>query len=284
MVQSLHGKVCLVTGANRGIGKATALGLARAGARVVMVCRHRNSAEAAAREIDRAASRGATDVIIADLSSQRAVREAAAEFVRRYDRLHVLINNAAVITRRRMLTVDGAETQLAVNHLAPFLFTNLLVGVLRETGIARVVNVSSDAHYAGTIDFDDLHGTGEYSAGRAYAQSKLANVLFTREFARRLAGSGVTTHALHPGVIATGLLAAFLRLPRPLEPLLRLFFPGPARGATTSLYAATSLELEGVSGLYLRNCAPRPPSRRAQDDQVARRLWAVSAQVVGVAD
>lgn len=264
----INGRVCIVTGANRGIGKATALGLARAGARVVMVCRSQERGAIAAAEIDETVGRHLTDVLAADLAS--------------HDRLDVLVNNAGIVTRRRILSADGIETQFAVNHLAPFLLTHLLLDLLKRSRPSRIVNVSSDAHSRGRIDFDDLQGARRYGHLKAYYQSKLANVLFTRELARRLTGTGVTVNCLHPGVIATHLLASTMWLPRSLEGVLRLFFRNPEQGARTSVHLATSPAVEGITGRYFRECSEHQPSSEAQDDQMAARLWQVSEQLAGI--
>lgn len=278
----LDGRLCLVTGANRGIGLATARGLADLGARVILHGRDRDALARATAVIDAALGRPSTETLVADLSSMTAVRNAAAEMRNRFDRLDVLINNAAVITRRRTLTVDGYERQFAVNHLAPFLLTNLLLDHLRAGTGGRIITVSSNAHYRGRIDLDDLQSSRRYSPGRAYRQSKLANVLFTRELARRFDGTGVTANALHPGVIATGLLARLAALPPSLAWLLRPVAGRPDQGARTSIFLASDPEGATTSGAYYEACRTREPSPAARDADLARRLWERSADLVGL--
>lgn len=193
----MTGKICLITGANSGIGKATALGLARMGAIVVLVCRDESRGKAAMTEIKAESRNEAVDLILADLSSQASISQLVADFNGRYQQLHVLIDNAGVAKAKRTLTVDSIETTFAVNHLAPFLLTNLLLDVLKASVPSRIVNVSSMVHRWGEIDFDDFQGEIRYNMDKAYNQSKLANVLFTYELARRLEGTGVTVNALN---------------------------------------------------------------------------------------
>jgi NAD(P)-dependent dehydrogenase (short-subunit alcohol dehydrogenase family) len=221
----------------------------------------------------RATGNSAVDILISDLSSQRQLRELASAFRSRYGRLDVLINNAAVITRDRRVTEDGLELQFAVNHLAPFLLTELLLDLLKASAPSRVVTVSSEAHREGRIDFDDLQGERSYRALRAYRQSKLANILFTHELSRRLRSSGVTANTLHPGAVATRLLFTGWRIARLVRPFLRK----PTRGADLSVYLALSPEVTGVSGRYFVGGRPTEPSRRASDPEAAKRLWEVSA-------
>ncbi len=279
----MAGKVCVVTGANRGIGKATALGLARAGARVVMVCRDDRSAAKASAEIDATVGRAATEVVLADLASQQSTRQAAREILHHCRRIHVLINNAAVVAPTRIVTVDGHELQFAVNHLAVFLLTHLLRDRLEESAPARIVTVSSTAHTRGRMQWDDLQLARRYRPYAAYAQSKLANVLFTRELARRLSGTGVTANCLHPGVIATRLLGSIARVPRALQGFLRFFFDSPENGAKTSLFVATAASVETVTGQYFEKCQACDPSSAATDDASASRLWRISERLTGVA-
>ena len=276
----MSGRVCVVTGATRGIGRATAEGLARLGATVVLTARRPEEGEVVARVI-REAGKGTADVIPVDLSSQASIREAAAEIRRRYPRLHVLVNNAGVITRRRQVTVDGIELQFAVNHLAYFVLTHLLLDALKAGAPSRIVNVTSGAHAGARIDFDDLMGERRYEPVRAYSQAKLANVLFTYELARRLRGTGVTANCLHPGVIATKLLADYVGVPFAAG-AARLFGGSPERGGETSIYLAASPEVEGVSGRYFENCRPARSSPASYDEDLARRLWEVSERLTGL--
>jgi NAD(P)-dependent dehydrogenase (short-subunit alcohol dehydrogenase family) len=275
-------RVCLVTGATSGIGRETALGLAEGGATVIVAARDAARARELCAEIGRRTGRAAESVV-ADLSSQADVRRLAAEVRARHDKLHVLINNAAVITRRRTTTVDGLETQLAVNHLAPFLLTHLLRDALEAAGDARVVNVASQVEARGVVDFDDLgRERRPYERLDAYSQSKLGNVLFTYELARRLEGTRVTANCLHPGVIGTNLLVAFEGRPAPLRFLTRRGRPGPKEGARTSLFVATSPTLERVSGRYFRDCAEASSSPRSRDPELAARLWRESERLTGL--
>ena len=272
----MSGKVCLVTGANSGIGKVTALELARMGARVVMVCRDRARGEAALTEIKQATGSGGLELMLCDLSSQADIRRFADQFRATHDRLDVLVNNAGVYLRKRTTTVDHLEATLAINHLGYFLLTNLLLDMLKQGAPSRVVNVSSDAHAHGHINFDDLQGEKSYSGVKAYCHSKLANILFTRELARRLAGTGVTANCLHPGAVATGIFRA---LPKPIEAIIKLVTMSPEKGAQTSIYLASAPAVEQVTGRYFVKCAEARPSSEAQDDQVASRLWAESARL-----
>ena len=274
----MEGKVCLVTGANAGIGKATALGLAQRGATVVMVSRDRERGEAAQAEIARQSGNESVDLLLADLSSQAEIRRLAAEFGRQYDQLHVLVNNAAIIPLQRRETEDGLEMQFAVNHLAYFLLTHLLLDVLKASAPARIVNVSSQTHQWGQIDFDDLQSEKQYDPQPAYMQSKLANVLFTYELARRLQGTGATANCLHPGGIRTRLNANYAGRAGAAE-------ASPAelqRGAQTSIYLATSPEVEGVSGKYFVNRRQTQSSAESYDQHLAQRLWQISAELTGL--
>jgi NAD(P)-dependent dehydrogenase (short-subunit alcohol dehydrogenase family) len=274
----MAGKVVAVTGANAGIGKAAALALARMGARVAMVSRSRERGEAARAEVVRESGSAAVDLFLADLSAQREVRRLAAEIRERCGRLDVLVNNAAVYTRERRLSPDGIELQFAVNHLAPFLLTNLLLDLLERSAPARVVTVGSEAHRPVRLNWDDLQGERRYSGLRAYGTAKLANLLFTRELARRTAGTGVTANAVHPGVVGTELLFGGWG---PLR-LLRRFMRTPEQGARVVVRLASAPELEGVTGRYFRDEREVQPSAAALDDDAARRLWRLSAELTGL--
>ena len=276
----MTGRTVLVTGGTGGIGLATAAGLAGLGARVGIVGRDAGRAEAAAGKLRGAGAE--IDVFVADLSSQREVRRLADEVLTAYPRLDVLVNNVGGYWATRRTTVDGLEHTFAVNHLAPFLLTNLLLDRLRASAPARVVTVSSGAQAMGTLDFGDLQGERDYSGQRAYNQSKLANVVFTYELARRLRGTGVTANVLHPGVVRTDFgredSTGWMRL---MLPVIRPFMKSPQRGAATSVYLASSPEVEGVTGRYFANCTPRTSSRASQDVAAAARLWDVSEALVG---
>ena len=278
---TMTGRTVLVTGGTGGIGLATATALTGLGARVGIVGRDAARSEAAAERLR--GSGGEVDVFVADVSSQREVRALAEEVLAAYPRLDVLVNNVGGYWATRHTTVDGLEHTFAVNHLAPFLLTSLLLDRLRASAPARVVTVSSGAQAMGSIDFADLQGERDYSGQRAYNQSKLANVMFTYELARRLQGSSVTANALHPGVVRTNFgrddSKGWMRV---MLPVIRPFMKSPQRGAATSVYLASSAEVEGVTGRYFANRRPKSSSKASQDDAAAKMLWDVSAELVGL--
>ncbi len=282
-VRPMAGRVCVVTGASSGIGKATSVALAGLGATVVLVCRDRIRGEAAKADVAAVAGESARPSLeLADLSSMEQVRGLATRLAA-LARIDVLINNAGLVVARRQLTADGFELSLAVNHLAPFLLTNLLLPRLTASAPARVVTVSSIAHRAAMLDVDDLQCERRYLAMLAYANSKLANVLFTRELARRLDGSKVTANCLHPGTVRTRFGdtgALWLRLGLAVGGgVLRT----PESGASTSVYLASAPEMAGQTGGYYVNAKRRHPSRRARDEALASRLWDASARLTGLA-
>ena len=278
----MAGRTVLVTGGTGGIGKATALGLATMGAHLAITGRDRRRTEGAAREI-RAAGGGQVDVFVADLSSQSEVRRLADEVLQSLARIDVLVNNVGGYWNTRHVTADGLEHTFAVNHLAPFLLTHLLLDRLKQGAPARVVTVSSNAQALGEVDFDDLQGERSYSGARAYNQSKLANVMFTYELARRLQGTAVTANALHPGVVSTAFGAEDPGgIQRWLVPFLRPFMKAPTEGAATSIHLASAPELEHVTGRFFANSKPRRSSERSYDADAAARLWQVSADLVGL--
>ena len=278
----MAGRTVLVTGGTGGIGRATAMGLATMGAHLGITGRDRERTEGAAREI-RAAGGGQVDVFVADLSSQTEVRRLAGEVLQTYPRIDVLVNNVGGYWNTRHVTPDGFEHTFALNHLAPFLLTSLLLDRLKQSAPARVVTVSSNAHTAGEIDFDDLQGERSYSGSRAYSQSKLANVLFTYELARRLQSSALTANALHPGVVNTSFGAEDPRgIQRLIIPFARPFMKTPAQGAATSIHLASAPDLEQVTGRYFANSKPNRSSKRSYDEAAAARLWQVSTDLVGL--
>jgi retinol dehydrogenase-14 len=280
----MAGRTVLVTGGTSGIGRGTATGLAVMGARLAITGRDHGRAEHAAREI-RTATGGHVDVFIADLSSQREVRRLAGEVLQTYPRIDVLVNNVGGYWDSRHVTADGLEHTFALNHLAPFLLTNLLLDRLKEGASARVVTVSSGAHTMGLIDFDDLQGERSYSGQRAYNQSKLANILFTYELARRLQGSAVTANVLHPGLVRTSFGAEDPgRVQRVFVPFVRPFMKAPAQGAATSIHLASSPDLEHVTGRYFVNSKPKRSSKLSYDEAAAARLRKVSADLVGLTE
>ena len=275
----MSGRTVLVTGATSGIGKATALGLAALGAHVAITGRDRARTERAAREI-RAASGGQVAVFVADLSAQSEVRRLAGEALESHPRIDVLVNNVGGYWNTRHVTADGLEHTFALNHLAPFLLTNLLLDRLVRSAPARVVTVSSNAQAMGRIDFDDLQGERSYSGSRAYDQSKLANVLFTYELARRLRSTSVTANALHPGVVSTSFGAEDPgRVQRLFVPFMRPFMKTPGRGAATSIHLASAPELEQVTGRFFANSKLKRSSKDSYDKAVSARLWQVSADL-----
>lgn len=278
----MDGKVCLITGATGGIGLEAAKALARMGATVVLVGRDAGRTEAAVAAVKEAAPSAQVDWLRADLASLKSVRELAQTFRSRYPRLDVLLNNAGLIIDRRQVTEDGLEATMATNHFAPFLLTNLLLDVMKATGPARIINVSSDAHAAGKLDFDDLQSERSFIGFRVYGTSKLANILFTRALAKRLEGTQVTTNALHPGVVRTGFGHNTQGFFRHLVKLGAAFMISAEKGARTSVYLASSPEVEAVSGQYFYKCRPKKPSSAARNDALAERLWQVSEQLTGV--
>ena len=276
----MNGKVCVVTGATSGIGKAAATALARLGGGVVLVGRDRGRAEAAAAEIG-AISTVPPKVEIADLASMEQVRALAGRLAA-LERIDVLINNAGLVLGEHRVTQDGFEHVFAVNHLAPFLLTNLLLPKLTGSAPARVITVTSDAHSAAKLDLDDPNLEHGWDSWRSYANSKLANILFTRELARRLDGTGVTANCVHPGVVRTG----FGRESKPLMrfgmTLARPFFLSPERGADTIVYLASSPDVAGETGGYYVKRQRREPSAAARDDAAARKLWDISEKMTGL--
>jgi NAD(P)-dependent dehydrogenase (short-subunit alcohol dehydrogenase family) len=278
----LDGRTCMITGASSGIGRATAMALARQGATLVLVCRDRGRGAATVAEIQRQTGNRDVTLMLADLSLQQSIRQLAQDFLVTGRPLHVLVNNAGIVNLQRKLTSDGIEEVFAVNHLAYFLLTHLLLDRLTATPPARIVNVASDAHKFSGIDFDNLQGERRYRTMKIYGQSKLANILFTYELARRLDGSGVTANCLHPGTVATGLGANNGAVAKVLIKLLATVFRTPESGAATSIYLASSPQVEGVSGKYFSNCKPRRSTTISYDEAVQRRLWDISAQLTGL--
>jgi retinol dehydrogenase-14 len=280
---SMTGKTVLITGGTTGIGRAAAIGLASLGARVGITGRDRPRAELAATAIAHESGNRAVDVFVADMSSQAEVHRLAAEVLSAYPRLDVLLNNVGGFWAHRHVTADRLEHTFALNHLAPFLLTSLLLDRLIASAPARIVTVSSGAHAQGTIDFDDLMGERRYSGQRAYNQSKLANVMFTYELARRLEGTGVTATALHPGMTSTAFGAEdTARGWGPMIAVLRRFMQSPERGADTPIHLASSPEAEGVTGMYFAKRKPRKSQESSYDTATAARLWQVSADLVGL--
>jgi NAD(P)-dependent dehydrogenase (short-subunit alcohol dehydrogenase family) len=278
----MHGQVCVVTGATSGIGKAAAAALARQGAEIIVVGRDPGRAEATAAAIQ-ADGAPPPKVEIADLARLDQVRALAGRLNQTLDRIDVLINNAGLVLNERQVTPDGYEHVFAVNHLAPFLLTNLLRPKLTASAPARVITVSSDAHTAARLDLDDPNLEHGWSSWRSYSNSKLANILFTRELAGRLDGTGLTANCLHPGVVRTG----FGRDARPLMrvgiTIAKPFMLSPERGADTTVYLASSPDVAAKTGGYYVKRQLREPSAAARDDGLARRLWEISERLTGLA-
>ncbi len=267
----LQGKVCMVTGANSGIGKATALGLARLGATVVMACRDQGRGDAARTEIQAASGNTAVEVALVDLSSQDSIRAMVADFMARYSRLDVLVNNAAVFKPARTMAPDGLETMFATNHLGPFLLTNLLLDTLRASASARILTVTAPS--TTRLNFDDLQGEKRFRPLIAFGASKMCNLLFTYELARRLKGSGITVNAVHPGVVKSSLMKD---APLPVRWLTRLVGRSPEEAAETLVYLASSPEVAGVTGTFFKDKQPIHSNAYSHDQKVQRRLWEIS--------
>lgn len=273
----------LITGATSGIGRVAAESLAQQGAHVVVVGRNPAKTEAAVADIRRATGSTAVDYLLADLSVQAEVRRLADQFHSRYPRLDVLVNNAGGIFRWRQLSPDGRELTFALNHLSYFLLTHLLLDTLRASAPARIVNVASNAHrIVRGLNLDDLDSAQGYSGLGAYASSKLANLLFTYELARRLEGAGVTANALHPGLIRTGFGAHNGRLWQLIYVFINALGRTPARGAETVIHLAAAPEVEGLTGQYFYERQARRSSPASYDEAAARRLWEISAKMVGI--
>jgi NAD(P)-dependent dehydrogenase (short-subunit alcohol dehydrogenase family) len=284
-MMTMDGKICLITGGTNGIGKATAKELARMGATVVLVGRDAAKTARVVEEIRAASGNKNVESLLADLSSQEEVRRLADEFQAKYLHLHVLLNNAGGTFQTRQLSADGIEMTFALNHLAYFLLTNLLLETMKASAPARIINVSSDAHLRGKIEFDNLQGERSYSSFGPYGNSKLANILFTMELSRRLAGTGVTVNALHPGLVNTGFgknnPGLLMKIMGAVIPLIAR---SPKKGALTSIYLASSAEVQNISGKYFVDCKVTQPAPQAADIDVARKLWKVSVEMVNLAD
>ena len=280
----MTGKTCVVTGANSGIGKETALGLARMGARVVLVCRNPQKGEAALADIQRQTGSSHLDLLIADMSSFGSVRALAGQIRQRYPRLDVLINNAGAAVRHRTLSADGIEMTVAGNYLGAALLTMLLLDVLKASAPSRIVNVSSEAQRSARLDLNDLqYERRKYNALAAYGQSKLLMNAFTFELARRLEGTGVTVNCLHPGVVATNIWPADAPLlAKVIIGVMKLFMLNPKRGAEVSLYVATSPDIANVSGEYFVKSKPARSNALARDPQASAAVWQWTEKMIGV--
>lgn len=280
----MDGRICLITGATAGIGLATARELAARGATLALVGRNEAKARAVVADIRQRTGNTQVDYLLADLTSQAAIRGLADAFRQRYGALHVLLNDAGAVFMRRQETVDGQEMTFALNHLAPFLLTNLLLDTLRASVPARIVTVASAAHNGATIPFDDLQQVRSRSAGfRVYGETKLANILFTYELARRLANSGVTANALHPGFVGSHFARNNGLGMNIAMTLARPFAISVAKGARTPIYLASSPDVASVTGQYFIDCKPARSSKASYDEAAQERLWRISEQLTGLA-
>ncbi|WP_235015225.1 SDR family oxidoreductase [Oceanicoccus sp. KOV_DT_Chl] len=280
--RDMTGQCCLLTGATSGIGKATAMGLVKQGASLTIICRNREKGEALVTELSAQACEPVT-LIVADLSSQADIRRAAAQYLDSGKPLHLLINNAGVVNTTRKETVDGIEDTFAVNHLAYFLLTNLLLPIIEESAPARIINVASGAYtFVKNMGLDDLNAKGSYKTFKVYGRSKLGNILFTRELSKRMRSKNITVNCLHPGAVSTSLGTQNGIMGKLLPFLLKPFFRTPEQGAETSLYLALADQLGNTSGRYYSNCKEVKLKSWAQDDAEAAELWQISAQMTGL--
>ncbi len=276
-ILSMEGKICMITGANSGIGKATAIGLAKLNSRIIIICRDKDRGEKAKEEIIIQTGNKNIDLLLCDLSSQEQIRKLVAEFKEKYQNLHMLINNAGIMLKMRTLSVDGFEMNFAVHFLAPFLLTNLLLDVLKKSAPSRVINVASAAHKRAKIDLDDLQSENKkYRLFSVYGISKLAEVLFTYELSRRLEGTGVTANTVHPGVVNTNLGRDQSKFS---QWFARKFFKSPEEGAQTSIYLASSSEVEGITGKYFVNKQLKESSEESYNEEYAKKLWQTAEEM-----
>jgi NAD(P)-dependent dehydrogenase (short-subunit alcohol dehydrogenase family) len=278
----MSGKVVLITGANSGIGKIAAQEIAKMGAQVVMLCRDKERGEAARQEVIKFSGNDKVELLLVDLSSQKSIREGAEEFLKTHDKLHVLINNAGAANGKPAKTVDGIELTFAVNHLGYFLLTNLLLNVIKKSEPARIVSVSSEGQKSGKIHWDDINFDKKYNDLDVYCQSKLANIMFSNELSRKLQGTNVTSNSLHPGVVKTqfgmntgGTIGFMAKAIRPFE-------ISPEKGAITTVYLATSPEVEGVTGKYFAKCKSKSFNQIAQDEKACQQLWELSVKMTNL--
>ncbi|MFW9950640.1 MAG: SDR family oxidoreductase [Candidatus Thorarchaeota archaeon] len=275
----MKGKIVMITGANSGIGKATAIELAKMGATIVMVCRNLETGKKAKEDIITLSGNNDIDLFQCDLSSQAEIRRLVDDFKQKYNKLNVLINNAGVVLSKRAECIDGVEMNFAVNYLAPFLLTNLLLDTLIQSAPSRVINVSSEVHRNSKLDFDDLQCDTNYGAFKTYGKSKLALLLFTYELSRRLEGKGVTVNAVHPGVVKTNLgrdQSWFAQI------FTKIFFKSPERGAETSIYLASSPEVRNITGKYFAKKISKESSIESYNKENAKKLWDTSIKMTGL--
>jgi len=278
----IKGKTVVVTGANSGIGFETSIALAKMGAKVIMIARDPKLGQEALNQVKEKSSNKEVELLLCDFSSLANVRKLAEEIIKKCSKLDVLVNNAGKTFGTRGLTADGFEWTFGVNHLASFLLTNLLLPLLKKSAPSRIVNTASVAHTFGHINFEDIMAEKKYSEMTAYSQSKLANVLFSSALSKKLAGTNVTSNSLHPGVVGTRFAVAGGTFSKIFYTWFKFLMKTPAEGAKTTIYLASSPEVEGVTGKYFSNCKAVTPSKEAQDDSVAKRLWELSEKLTGL--
>lgn len=278
----MNNKICLITGANSGIGKITALEIAKLGATVIMVCRNKKKGEEALAEIISQSKSDKVELMICDIESQKSVRKFVEEFKAKYKKLDVLINNAGIILSEKSVSEDGIESMYAINHFGGFLLTNLLLDTIKASDSGRIINVSSEGHRIGHIKFNDINSDKSFNGLRVYCDTKLANVLFTKELSRRLEGSKVTVNCLHPGVVRTNFSMDSTGLFTVLVKMFRPFLISPEKGAATQIYLATSPQVQGITGEYFNKKKPVKSSGESRNPEVAKKLWELSEKMTGL--
>ena len=278
----MNNKLCVITGANSGIGFETTKALAQKGAYIVMVCRNEDKAEAARQQIIDETSNPGIDIVLCDFAIQSEIRDAAENIKSNYDKVDVLINNHGFLASEREETVDGLEKTFAVNHIGYFLFTNLLLEPIKASDYARIINVSSQAHRAGEFDPENLQLSENFNPTKAYSNSKLFNILFTKELAHRLVETNVTANCLHPGTVASNFANSASWIMKTLFTIGKPFMSSPRKGAETSIYLAVSPDVENVNGAYFKNKKATTPSKTARDADAASQLWKMSEKLCGL--
>lgn len=278
----MNNKLCVITGANSGIGFETAKALAKKGAYLVMVCRNEDKAEAARTRIIEETSNRGIDIVLCDFAIQAEIRNAAAEIKKNYKQIDVLINNHGFLASEQEETVDGLEKTFAVNHIGYFMFTNLLLDMIKAADQGRIISVASEAHRAGEFDPENIQLNENFTPWKAYGNSKLFNILFTKELANQLVDTKVTANCLHPGVVASNFAQSGSWIMQTLFKIGKPFFVSPSKGAATSIYLATSDELEEVNGAYFRNKKVATPSKTARDEEAAKKLWDMSEKLCSI--
>jgi NAD(P)-dependent dehydrogenase (short-subunit alcohol dehydrogenase family) len=275
----MNNKLCIITGANSGIGFETTKALAEKGAYIVMVCRNEDKAEAARKQIIEETSNQGIDIVLCDFAIQAEIRKAAEEIIKTYNKIDVLINNHGFLASEKEETVDGLEMTFAVNHIGYFLFTNLLLDHIKAAESGRIISVASEAHRAGEFDPENIQLDENFSPWKAYGNSKLFNIMFTKELARRIADTNVTANSLHPGVVASNFAQSGSWIMKTLFTIGKPFFVSPKKGAATSIYLATSDDIKDVNGAYFRNKKVATPRKTARDEEAAKELWEISEKL-----